>query len=183
MISIHSIPQAFTPAQCDMLIDYAMVANASDAKLVNQSKDHNIRRSELVWIDDLPDAGWVMDHLIDVVRVANRDMFQFDLTEFAESAQIARYGAERQGHFDWHSDIGDGQVARKRKLTVVVQLSEPANYTGGTLEIMASNATSTGQKDRGTATVFPSYLLHRVTPVEEGERFSLTVWAHGPQFR
>jgi PKHD-type hydroxylase len=110
-------------------------------------------------------------------------MFQFDLTEFAESAQIARYGAERQGHFDWHSDIGDGQVARKRKLTVVVQLSEPANYTGGTLEIMASNATTTGQKDRGTATVFPSYLLHRVTPVEEGERFSLTVWAHGPQFR
>ena len=36
---------------------------------------------------------------------------------------------------------------------------------------------------RGTATLFPSYMLHRVTPVTEGIRHSLTVWAHGPAFR
>ena len=36
---------------------------------------------------------------------------------------------------------------------------------------------------RGSATLFPSYLLHRVTPVEAGERHSMTIWAHGPAFR
>lgn len=183
MITIHSIPQAFTPAQCDILIGYAKAANASDAKLVKQSADHNIRRSELVWIDDVENADWVMDQLIDVVRHANRDVYHFDLTEFAESAQIARYGSERQGHFDWHSDIGEGPIARKRKLTVVVQLSDPADYAGGTLDVMASTAMTHAAKERGTATVFPSYLLHRVTPVDQGERYSLTVWAHGPAFR
>lgn len=45
----------------------------------------------------------------------------FDLTDFLESPQVARYGAEGEGHFDWHSDIGAGQVAAKRKLTIVVQ--------------------------------------------------------------
>ena len=44
---------------------------------------------------------------------------------------LARYGAERAGHFDWHSDIGDGPLARQRKLTMVVQLSEPGAYRGG----------------------------------------------------
>lgn len=183
MITIHTVPQAFTPAQCDMLIGYTKSADAADAKLVNRSANHNIRRSELVWVDEIAEAEWVVTRLIDVVRQANRDVYNFDLTDFSESAQIARYGAERQGHFDWHSDIGEGQFARKRKLTVVVQLSDPAQYTGGTLEVMASNATTLGQKERGTAIVFPSYLLHRVTPVETGERFSLTVWAHGPAFR
>jgi PKHD-type hydroxylase len=41
----------------------------------------------------------------------------------------------------------------------------------------------TANKSRGTVTMFPSYLLHRVTPVTSGERYSLTIWAHGPAFR
>jgi len=48
---------------------------------------------------------------------------------------------------------------------------------------MPSNTIFAAPKTRGTATLFPSYLLHRVTPVTQGERFSLTIWAHGPQFR
>lgn len=36
---------------------------------------------------------------------------------------------------------------------------------------------------QGTATVFPGFVLHRVTPVTTGARYSLTVWAHGPAFR
>ena len=98
MITIHSIAQAFTSAECDMLAQMAHDAPAQDAKLVKQSADHNIRRSELVWLDDVAGAEWVMDRIIDVVRDANRAVYNFDLTEFAESAQIARYGSERQGH-------------------------------------------------------------------------------------
>ncbi|WP_395007140.1 2OG-Fe(II) oxygenase [Cypionkella sp.] len=38
-------------------------------------------------------------------------------------------------------------------------------------------------RNRGTATVFPSFVLHRVTPVTAGTRWSLTLWSHGPAFR
>jgi len=68
-------------------------------------------------------------------------------------------------------------------LTIVAQISDPQDYDGGALEIMASTAVTTAPRDRGAATVFPSYLLHRVTPVTQGQRQSLTVWAHGPAFR
>ena len=115
--------------------------------------------------------------------MANRDVYGFDLTEFAESPQVARYGAEREGHFSWHADIGDGRLAARRKLTMVVQLSDSADYAGGALEIMPSAQAVSAARERGSATLFPSFLLHRVTPVTEGERYSLTTWAHGPRFR
>ena len=183
MIAVHTVPDAFSPVECDRLVRMAAEAPSQDARLVGRARDHNLRRADLVWVDDLPDTGWVMDRLIDVVRVANRALFDFDLTEFAESPQIARYGAEREGHFDWHADIGDGKLAARRKVTLVVQLSEPGDYRGGALEVMPSGHAIEADRSRGAATLFPAFALHRVTPVTEGARLSLTVWAHGPAFR
>ena len=183
MIDHHTVPQAFDPGECAHIIDMARAAPSADARLVGRQRDHNLRRADLVWVEDLEDGGWIMDRIVDVVRVANRDGFDFALEGFDESAQIARYGADRQGHFDWHSDIGDGRLASRRKLTMVVQLSPEEDYQGGTLQIMPSAHVVEAPRARGTATLFPSYLLHRVTPVTEGERHSLTIWAHGPRFR
>ncbi len=65
----------------------------------------------------------------------------------------------------------------------MIQLSDPDDYAGGRLEIMPSGSVVEAASARGAATVFPSYLLHRVTPVTRGTRRSLTIWAHGPAFR
>lgn len=183
MRTLHTVPDALSPDDCARLVAAAAAAPLSDAGLVRQTTDHRLRRADLAWLDDLPDCGWAMDRLVQAVAAANRDAFGFDLTDFAESAQIARYDAARAGHFDWHSDIGAGALAQKRKLTIVVQLSDPADYAGGALEVWSDNAPRSAPRDRGTATIFPSFMLHRVTPVTEGLRWSLTLWAHGPAFR
>ncbi len=183
MIRIHHVLQAFSEGECARLVGLASEVETADAGLVGQQRDHNLRRADLVWLDNLPEADWVMPHIVDLVLQANREVFRYDLDGFDESAQIARYGAEREGHFGWHSDIGDGRLAARRKLTMVIQLSEPSAYTGGTLEIMPSANSDAAPRRRGTATLFPSFLLHRVTPVTEGARHSLTIWAHGPAFR
>ncbi|MHA6346152.1 2OG-Fe(II) oxygenase [Roseivivax sp. CAU 1761] len=183
MFRPHSIPDAFTAAECDRVIALTEAVPAEDAGLARGGRDHNLRRSDLVWLDDLPEAEWVMGRLVDLVRRANRDVFGFDLSDFAESPQVARYGAEREGHFDWHADIGEGRLAARRKLTLVVQLSDAESYSGGVLEIMPSAAALPAARTRGSATLFPAFLLHRVTPVTAGARHSLTVWAHGPAFR
>lgn len=183
MFAPHTLAEAFSASECDRIIALARSAPLADAGLVRSVSDHRIRRADLAWLDEREGADWVMDRLVALVARANREAFDFALSEFAESAQIARYGAERAGHFDWHSDIGSGPVARRRKLTVVVQLSEPADYAGGALELMPDARVIAAEPARGTATVFPSFVLHRVTPVTAGERWSLTLWAHGPAFR
>lgn len=177
------VPDALSAPDCDRLIALAQSAPLRDAGLVQGTTAHQIRRADIAWLDDLPQAGWVMDLMIARTARVNRDSFGFDLSDFGESAQIARYGAERAGHFDWHSDIGAGPLAARRKLTIVVQLSEPADYAGGTLEVRPDSNVATAPRQRGLATVFPSFVLHRVTPVTEGTRWSLTLWAHGPAFR
>jgi len=183
MLAIHTIVAAFSLAECDRILAQSATVPPEEARLVGQNKDHNIRRADLVWLDDVPGTGWVMDLIIDQVRVANRDIYGFDLREFSESLQVAHYDGARQGHFDWHSDIGEGRIAAKRKLTLVAQLSEPDAYVGGALEVMPSSHSVTADRARGTVTIFPSYMLHRVTPVTDGDRISMTVWAHGPAFR
>ena len=127
--------------------------------------------------------AWVMERLIDVVRTSNRNWFDFDLREFAESPQVASYDATNGGHFTWHSDIGDGPMAQKRKLTLVAQLSKPGSYDGGDLEVMPGAHIIAANRTQGSITIFPSFYLHQVTPVRRGTRHSLTVWAHGPKFR
>lgn len=183
MHSDFTFSDAFGPDGCDRIIALARTDALAEAGLVGGVSNHNIRRADIAWLDEREGTGWVMDRIISVVRDANRAAFDFDLREFAESAQVARYDGHRQGHFDWHSHIGDGPVARKRKLTMVVQLSDSAAYAGGVLELRPDSHTRTADRARGTATLFPSFVLHRVTPVTEGERYSLTIWAHGPEFR
>jgi PKHD-type hydroxylase len=183
MLPFHALPGALSAGDCARLVALAGVAPLRDGGLVGGISDPAIRRAGLVWVDDLADGSWVMERMVGLVARANREAFGFDLTDFAESAQVARYGAEGAGHFDWHCDIGQGLLAARRKLTIVVQLSDPAEYEGGGLELRPDSGIHTAPRLRGQATVFPSFVLHRVTPVTRGTRWSLTLWAHGPAFR
>lgn len=177
------LPDALSAAECDRLIAATAAGPMKEASLVRGVADPRLRRAELAWVDDLPDADWLMPQAMRLVAEANRGTFGFDLTDFGESAQIARYSATREGHFGWHSDIGAGTWAARRKLTVVVQLSDPQDYDGGALEIWPDASVLTAPRARGLATIFPSFQLHRVTPVTRGTRWSLTLWSHGPAFR
>jgi PKHD-type hydroxylase len=183
MLTTHTVPDAFTPAECDRITALADAARLADAGLVGGVANHNLRRADIAWLDEVEGAEWVMGRILDLVREANRAAFDFELRDFSESAQVARYGAERAGHFGWHSDIGDGPLARRRKLTMVVQLSDPGAYEGGVLELMPDSHVRAANDAQGSATLFPSFVLHRVTPVTRGARHSLTIWAHGPAFR
>lgn len=68
---------------------------------------------------------------------------------------------------------------RLNKLTVVVQLSNSIECSGGQLLIGKEPV----PLEKGDAVVFPSYCLHEVTKVESGERWSLVLWLNGPYYR
>ncbi|MGB0178111.1 MAG: 2OG-Fe(II) oxygenase, partial [Owenweeksia sp.] len=83
---------------------------------------------------------------------------------------------------DWHMDFGAGEISH-RKLSMTVQLSDPADYEGGDLEFMINQKVVTAPRTRGTVIVFPSFILHRVTPVTKGVRHSVVGWVSGTPFR
>jgi PKHD-type hydroxylase len=66
---------------------------------------------------------------------------------------------------------------------MAVQLTDPSEYEGGNLQVMTSGQPQNVRKQRGIIAVFPSYVLHQVTPVTQGGRQSLVAWVSGPAFR
>lgn len=178
----HSIPALFSKEEAREVIRLADEAQMAAGGLVG-GLHHNIRRAEIAWLDDTGTAAWVMERVVSAVAQANREHFDFAITDFGERLQVATYDESNAGHYDWHSDIGDGPIARRRKLTIVVQLSEPAGYQGGELQINLGGAVWAAERGIGDATLFASFMLHRVAPVTFGRRHSLTCWCHGPHFR
>jgi len=67
-----------------------------------------------------------------------------------------------------------------RKLSLSLQLSDPVEYEGCVLELHAANSIEAAPLERGTVIAFPSYILHRVSPILSGRRRSLVAWFSGP---
>lgn len=73
-----------------------------------------------------------------------------------------------------------------RKLTVVLLLNEPGvDFTGGdfVLNLSSQERAERMPLRKGSVVLFPSFLIHRVMPVESGLRKTLVVWPIGPKFR
>ncbi len=182
MLGAITVPDAFTANDCAQIVTLAKSSGLSQAGLVQGQSDKSIRTAQVAWLEDQADAAWVMQRIVGLVGEANRQ-YNFELTDFSEHIQVAQYHADIAGHFDWHADIGSGELAAKRKLTLVVQLSQPIEYEGGILQTWSANQPVQADQSQGTATLFPAFTLHRVTPVTQGERWSLTTWVHGPSFK
>lgn len=142
--------------------------------------DKDIRRSQVSWLKNDPKNEWVFERLSNIVSKINAEYFRLDITCFGEDLQLTNYNHLEKGMYGWHQDYG---VGVSRKISLVVQLTDPSEYEGGNLQIMTNGDPSTVSKQRGLIAVFPSYVLHQVTPVTQGSRQSLVAWVSGPAFK
>jgi len=146
--------------------------------------DSSIRRSGLHWLPNNNETQWVFETLGHVVSSLNAQFFGFDLTGFGEQIQLTNYDGSEQGMYGWHVDMGPHTTSPCRKLSIVVQLSDPVDYEGGVLELQPSGKDVVKmRKQRGLVVAFPSWTLHQVTPVTQGNRQSLVAWISGPPFK
>ena len=119
------------------------------------------------------------------VNHINLNIFNFDIYQLNDFDTINYnvYNAKNNSEYGWHSDFPIGSSVCDFKLTVLVNLSKE-KYEGGKFEIFLNCPRHIIEFDKpGTVLIFPSYLQHRVTPVTNGERISLSLWHTGPQLR
>lgn len=164
-------------AECARVIREARSGPAFAGLTGSEGKKDQARDSTVHFL--WPEGGqdWLFDKLEYAVRRLNEG-YGFELSGFYEGAQVAAYGVD--GHYDWHIDLGE-QYYSNRKLSLSVQLSDPADYDGGELEFKATDELA--PRETGALIAFPAYLLHRVRPVTRGLRYSLVSWVSGPPFR
>lgn len=131
------------------------------------------------------EIDWLYDRILQKVTWTNNDHYRFTLTGLSEPIGYLKYTTKTDskpaGHYNWHQDFGGGPYAL-RKISIVIQLSDPATYKGCRLVLCNDGPWEVPYVGAGDAIFFPSWTPHCVTDITEGTREALVVWVTGPQF-
>ena len=141
------------------------------------------------------DEPWIYNAVQPFVREANINAGWNFQRQGSEVCQWTKYGKEQYYH--WHQDSHHKPYGQNtgwqegliRKLSVTISLVDGSSYEGGDLELFHQRSwkdnkpmISEQARNKGSITVFPSFVWHRVSPVTEGTRYSLVIWNLGKEF-
>ena len=180
--------------ECTQVVEQVKALNLFVDGRTGGRGGHSVRRSTVARLSR-SEFGWVYERVQAGIALANSHAWGYSSLGNLEDLQVARYQTHAEGsggHYTWHTDAikegtnyyakfhggpknGWNDQNQNRLLSMSVQLSNGSEYIGGNLQVGSANAT----RKMGSAVVFPSYMLHRVHPVQEGERFALVAWLRG----
>ena len=176
--------KGFSEQELNWLQEQAIKADqrAQAGGMSSEEELKQVRRSHVSWLQKSQDTAWVFEKLAHIASSLNAQYYRFDLTGSGEALQLTNYDQSEHGMYGWHQDYG-GKLSPSRKLSLVLQLTDPSQYEGGNLQVMTGGQPQNVRKQRGLVAAFPSYVLHQVTPVISGSRQSLVAWISGPAFK
>lgn len=117
---------------------------------------------------------------------ANQDFFNFHISRL-DRFHITEHNQSYHDYTKPRSDMIwlNNDPYYHRKLSCIIQLSDPKDYDGGQVEI--TDAVFPPSKEelnqQGTIIFFPTILRHMVQPVTRGTRYSIVAWFEGPKWR
>lgn len=152
------------------------------ASLSGNYFDKSIRESKISWVPVNNQTLWIYKKITDCINYVNESYFEYDLTKM-EKLQFTRYYGDDNSFYAKHTDSNYGVIPDNRKLTFVLQLSDPNEYEGGELLLHQGKEPISIEKEKGLIVFFPSHVLHECTPVTSGNRNTIVGWVHGPKFR
>jgi PKHD-type hydroxylase len=169
--------KAFTEEECQKIISIGNSKTLKDATTIGGAE--GLRKSQTSWLYPNDDMTWAFQRMTDIITELNNKFFKFDLFGATEGFQFTKYTAPG-GKYGRHMDSGFGTPVRK--LSFTLQLSKPEDYEGGDLCLYLTETPEVMKKIQGHVIVFPSYVLHEVTPITKGTRYSLVSWITGKPF-
>jgi PKHD-type hydroxylase len=173
----------FTNDELNLIVEYCENKKLEDGK-VEKEINKNIRKSKINFTQPDEENRWIFNKLNNFVEMINNKFYGFNLTGY-NAFQFSTYNAKENGHYNWHVDNffgtqnSDG-TGLHRKLSMTLLLND--DFEGGDFEINLSQPEKIDIK-KGMAIFFPSFVLHRVTPVTKGTRKSLVIWVEGPRWK
>ena len=183
-------PRYFTKQECDAIVKLALQQPQEPTLRLGSialegSKGKYTNSRKLNRLD--ADVDWLVTKLEHAFRRINGIAFQFNLQYFYELI-VTEYVGEASVPQDWTEDISwTTKRASQKKLTLLLQLSDSADYNGGELlfehsDLLHIMPNRLDLKSKGTILVFPSFLKYTINPVTHGTCYKLATWYEGPHF-
>jgi PKHD-type hydroxylase len=183
--------KSFFPKEaCEYIISEALKLPEQDGTVGTADGvqvDEAVRKSKIRFIDK-SNATFTntFSSLWTSAIEANEHWFGFHISRL-QFIQFAEYKDIYKGEYKKHQDVfWINEEPHHRKLSCIVQLSEPDSYEGGDFELYGltqNHPDRTELKMQGTTLFFPSFTDHALHPVTKGTRYSLAAWFEGPKWR
>ena len=165
--------------ECNAIIEKYKNGEYKEAEVGDRCEvNTEVRKTCVKWI---PTESLINRAISSFTVEANNKFFKYDISG-AERTQFAKY---ESGYFyDWHTDTSNPLEKETRKLTTIIQLSDPNDYEGGVFQFFKGmdSPESPPIEKQGSVIVFDSREWHRLTEVTKGIRYSLVQWTTGGRF-
>jgi len=179
----------FHPEDLQLMEDYCDSKGAEIGTVGSGQIDYDVRKCRAMMHKPDEENQWFFDALLYAANHINDYFFQYDLIGF-EKFQYTFYD-QPTTHYDWHKDMILGpdipvNLEWPRKLSFSLILSDPVkDFDGGNFEFLHHNVEFPirAEQRRGRIIAFPSFMMHRVTPITRGQRKSIVFWACGPKLK
>ena len=169
---IKTFENFLSAEECDFILNKCkteLTLTSAEVYVDNSGNryDKTTRKSSIGWVSDL---GFLNERLTNKLR----ETFDINGMEVTGLGPFQFTEYNKGEYFNWHMD-GDNTLHRDRFASIVIQLN--GDYGGGILQIKNIKRELVPMENKiGTLYIFDSRLLHRVTPVETGVRYSLVNW-------
>jgi PKHD-type hydroxylase len=176
----------FTPEECQHIVDWAIRHGYAQPGLVHRYKTGEAVGTDLrrckEYLVEPGDIRFKNDSTLSERVLAGFERGNVWGLSYTGVPSIRVLEYQVGDGYGCHTDWSYG-AARERKLSMTVQLSSHYHYKGGRVVLYAGPQDDSISVVQGMATVWPSWTLHEVLPVESGVRYALTTWAHGEAYR
>jgi PKHD-type hydroxylase len=178
-LDIISVNKAdiFSKGECTQILENCIEELWLPSKVVGSNDLHKSSRQKLRGdVTEFP-----FNNLRDITKAANTEIYDFKLLGIIDQdfPQVFKY--DTNDYYNWHIELNP--MAPSRKLTFIVNLSDPESYTGGELEFLNTKTDSTSMATQGAVLIFPSFMPYKINPVTSGTKHIIVGHVHGALFR
>jgi SM-20-related protein len=153
-------------------------AAGEPATLLGSPRPSSARRATRIAVSE--NARTAIVRLLEGLEPRIEAHFARELEGF-EAPQFLRYGPGDYfvAHQDGNTPLMHDE-SRFRKVSVVIFVSAPDAYIGGSLVLHAEPPVTLAPRP-GTLVAFPSETTHEVLPITHGQRLSIVSWYRGAE--
>jgi predicted 2-oxoglutarate/Fe(II)-dependent dioxygenase YbiX len=154
----------FTKDECNIILN-SVDNNYTNSQTIDStgvSKENNYRTSTQ---NKIKIEGELKNLLLNKLS-------HFGVSDFPTFGNIVKYKVGE--YFKKHEDRGDNYPHRYK--TLIIQLSADDDYDGGKLVLYDNKKIKPIDSTIGNTLIFNSNILHEVTPVTNGVRYTFVCW-------
>lgn len=167
----------FTTEECERVLTSCIDELWLPSTVIGIQNFHQSRRQKLR--GDV--AGFPFLNIREVTKTANSSIFDFNLLGIIDQDYPQVFKYSESDFYKMHIELTP--MAPSRKITFIINLSDPLSYEGGDIEFLNISADHALLRERGSCLVFPSYLPYCIHPITSGIKNIIVGHVHGAMFK